>query len=147
MTLRVRVERIYEVDAEKLWATCVSYTCLSETMASILVYDGLPEGELLEGQSVEVKITHIRVIPEMNWFIDVIERDDVRHILRTSERGGAIRSYLHTFTVDSIGEGCSRLVDEIVFDAGWQSIPMWFWIRHMYKARDKPRRRLLGLTS
>lgn len=147
MSRRVRVEHTYKVDADRLWGSCVSYSCLAETMASLASYDGLPDGELIEGQRVEVRITHHKIIAPLDWVIEVTERDDTRRVLRTTESGGAIRSYLHPLSVDDLGDGVSRLVDDIVFDAGWQTLPMSLWIRHVYKARDKPRRKILGLPT
>ena len=147
MSRLVRTEHIYEVDADQLWSTCVSYDCLAESMASLLSYEGLPDGELEAGQSVEVSLTHFGFVPPVSWWIEVIERNDAQRLLRTSERGGSIKSYLHTLTVEDIGHGVSRLVDHVEFDAGWLSGPMSMWIRHIYSSRDKPRRRLLGLTS
>ncbi|NKB43818.1 MAG: hypothetical protein GKS03_06020 [Alphaproteobacteria bacterium] len=146
MSRLVRTEHIYEVDADRLWGSCVSYDCLAESMASLLSYQGLPEGELEAGQCLEVSLTHFRIVPPVSWWIDVIERDDSRRVLRTSERGGSIKSYLHTLTVEDMGHGVSRLIDNVEFDAGWLSGVMSMWIQHIYESRDKPRRRLLGLA-
>lgn len=143
----VRTEHMYEVDADRLWRSCVSYTCLAETMASLMIYEGLPQSEMCVGQDFEVIVKHHNpLLPTTPWRISILERDDTRHVLRTSESGGFVKSYLHTLTVDEMGEGVSRLVDHVEFDAGWRSRPMSLWIRHIYSSRDKPRRRLLGLN-
>lgn len=115
-------------------------------MARLVTYDGLPTGELHVGQSFDLQVTHFKVTPPLIWHIDVIRRDNDRRILQTSERGGSINTYHHTMTVDEIDETHSSLVDEIDFDAGWLSLPMTLWVKHIYKSRDIPRRRLLGLT-
>ena len=147
MTRHVRTEHTYEVDADALWRCSVSYDCLAQTMASLVTYEGLPAGEIEVGQSIELAVTHFGVIPPMPWHIDVLERDDSQRVLRTSEKGGSIRSYLHELTVEDLGQGRSRLVDDVKFDAGWLSGPMTLWIKHIYRTRDKPRRRLLGLQG
>ncbi|MEQ8736172.1 MAG: hypothetical protein RIC29_14695 [Rhodospirillaceae bacterium] len=144
---RIMTEHTYDVGADTLWACCISYKCLAETMASLMSYDGFPEGNLETGQSIEVQVTHFGFMPPMPWWIEVLERDDQRHVLKTSERGGAMKSYLHTMTIQELAPDRSLLIDEVEFDAGWLSWPMQAWIRHIYKTRDKPRRRLLGLTE
>jgi ligand-binding SRPBCC domain-containing protein len=143
---RVRTEHIYEVEASRLWSSCVSYADLAETMASLVTYQGLPDGELQAGQRLELKVTHFRITPPVPWWIEVLERDDQRRVMKTSERGGSMKSYLHIFTVEELDAKTSRLIDDIEFEAGWLNIPMTWWIRYIYKTRDAPRRRILGLN-
>lgn len=50
-------------------------------------YEGLPPGNMSVGQEIQITLTLNRLFT-MRWWIDVIERDDVRRLLRTSERGG-----------------------------------------------------------
>ncbi len=147
MARRVRVTHSYPVSAERLWSCSVSYRCLAEMMASLVTYDGLPSGEIHVGQSFDLQVTHFKITPPMTWHIDVIRRDDERRILQTCERGGSIRTYYHTLTVKAVDEDNSLLTDEIEFDAGWLSLPMTLWVRHIYTSRDAPRRRLLGLSE
>jgi len=116
-------------------------------MADLVTYEGLPVGEMQVGQSVDLTVTHFKVTPPVRWHIDVIKREDHGRVLQTSERGGSIKSHLHTLSVEEAGDGESVLCDEIEFDAGWLSFPMTWWVKHIYTSRDKPRRRLLGLTS
>lgn len=113
-------------------------------MEGLMSYDGLPSGEMSVGQSFEIKLTLTHFFT-MRWSIDVIERDDDQYLLRTSERGGPIKSYLHTFAVEELAANRSRLIDEIEFDAGWMSVALEPLVYHAYNARDKPRRDILGL--
>jgi hypothetical protein len=113
-------------------------------MEGLMSYDGLPPGNMSVGQEIQITLTLNRLFT-MRWWIDVIERDDVRRLLRTSERGGLVKSYLHTFVVEELSANSSRLVDEIEFNGGWMSIAIEPLVRHAYKVRDKPRRKLLGL--
>lgn len=114
-------------------------------MSSLVNYEGLPDGEMRTGDDLQLQVTHFRYTPPMPWWVSVVERNDDKRVLRTSEKGGAIRSYFHNLTVEDLGGGHSKLIDEVEFDAGWLSGPMTFWIRHIYKTRDAPRRALLGL--
>lgn len=143
MPKRVRTEHAYDVGAERLWSCCVSYDCLAKMMASLVSYDGLPEGEMQVGDDLELQVTHFKYTPPVPWRVSVLERDDDRRVLRTSEKGGSIRTYFHSLTVEDLGAGRSKLIDDIEFDAGWLSVPMTWWIRHIYKTRDAPRRALL----
>ena len=144
MTRRVCVQHSYGVPADRLWACCISYDCLADMMASLVIYDGLPRGEMQAGQSVDLRVTHFKFTPPVNWHIDVVGRDDEMRVLQTSEYGGAVKSYHHTQTVEALGVNDSRLIDEIEFDAGWLSRPMVWWVNHIYTTRDAPRRRLLN---
>lgn len=138
---------MYGVDADRLWSCCVSYDCLAKMMASLVSYEGLPEGEMQTGDNLELQVTHFKFTRPVPWNVSVLERDDQKRLLRTSEKGGAIRTYFHNLSVQHMGPGRSKLIDDVEFDAGWLSTPMTLWIRHIYKTRDKPRRALLGLPD
>ena len=77
----------YDVSADLLWSSCISYSGLSRTMEGLMSYEGLPPGNMSVGQEIQITLTLNRLFT-MRWWIDVIERDDVRRLLRTSERGG-----------------------------------------------------------
>ena len=49
----------------------------------------------------------------------------------------------HTLTVTRTPGG-ARLTDEIVIDAGWLTPMFAAWAKVLYRARHKPRLRLLG---
>lgn len=142
---RVRTEHTYDVSAERLWSCCVSYASLAQTMSSLVAYEGLPDGEMQAGDDLSLEVVHFKFTKAMNWHVVVLERDDNRHVLKTSESGGLVRSYFHTLSVENLGDGKARLIDDVSYDAGWLSIPIGWWIRHIYKTRDAPRRLILGL--
>lgn len=144
---RVRTEHTYDIGADRLWACCVSYGCLAHMMSSLASYEGLPDREMQVGDDLTLQVTHFKFTRPMEWTVSVVERNDDKRVLRTSEKGGAIRSYFHSLLVEDLGNGSSRLIDDIVFDAGWLSWPLMWWIRHIYKTRDAPRRDLLGLSG
>lgn len=116
-------------------------------MSSLVSYEGLPDRDMQVGDDLSLQVTHFKHTRPIEWWVSVIERDDDLRVLRTSEKGGAIRSYFHRLTVEDLGHDRSKLIDDIEFDAGWLSWPMTLWIRHIYKTRDAPRRELLGLSG
>jgi hypothetical protein len=76
--------------------------------------------------------------------MEVLECDDARHILRSSEKGAGVKSWRHTLSITETPEGC-RLTDQIEIDAGLLTPLFVIWAKYLYRARHKPRLRLLDL--
>ncbi|GGX52283.1 hypothetical protein GCM10007385_21190 [Tateyamaria omphalii] len=138
----VTVENDYPVSAARLWALATDYSALSEVMRGLASFEGLPSGRTQTGQRLEVMVSLFGKLPAQPYRMDVLECDDQRMILRSSERGAGVKSWLHSLTVIETETG-SRLHDHIEIDAGMMTPVFALWARYMYQARHKPRLRLL----
>lgn len=138
----VLVENDYSVPAEVLWALATDYGALAEIMKSIATFTGLPSGRAQTGQKLDVMVSLFGKMPSQPYTMEVLECDDARMILRSSERGAGVKAWRHTLTVTKTETG-SRLRDHIEVDAGFLTPVFALWARYLYRARHKPRQALL----
>ncbi|WP_299085304.1 SRPBCC family protein [uncultured Ruegeria sp.] len=138
----VTIQNDYPVSASRLWALATDYAALSEVMEGLVSFEGLPEGRARTGQRLEVMVSLFGKLPAQPYRIDVLECDNQRMILRSSERGAGVKTWLHSLTVMENETG-SRLQDRIEIDAGMLTPVFALWARYLYRARHRPRLRLL----
>ncbi|MBN9886247.1 SRPBCC family protein [Salipiger abyssi] len=138
----VHTEFFYAASPERLWTLATSYDALSRVMAGLVEFDGLPEGRTRTGQKIHVEISLFGKLPKQPYDMDVLECDDSRMILRSSEQGAGVKSWRHTMMVTP-APGGSRLCDTIEIDAGLLTPAFALWAKYLYGARHKPRQRLL----
>ncbi|WP_298938503.1 SRPBCC family protein [uncultured Ruegeria sp.] len=138
----VTVQNDYPVSASRLWALATDYASLSEVMEGLVSFEGLPAGRTQTGQRLEVMVSLFGKLPSQPYRMEVLECDNQRMILRSSERGAGVKTWLHSLSVTEIESG-SRLHDRIEIDAGMLTPVFALWARYLYRARHKPRLRLL----
>lgn len=147
----IRVHRVktvtvisdYAAPAPKVWALATDYGALAKIMKGIATFDGVPSGRTKTGQKMDVMVSLFGKLPQQPYFMEVPECDDEHMVLRSSERGAGVKSWRHTLTVTKTETG-SRLTDEIEVDAGVLTFAFAMWAKYLYKARHKPRLRMLG---
>lgn len=139
----VLISHDYAVPAPALWAIVTDYDALAEVMQGVVEFEGLPPGRTKTGQSFEVMVSLFGKLPQQPYQMDVLESSDKAMLLRSSERGAGVKRWLHTLTVVPTPSGC-RLVDQIEIDAGFLTPLFALWARYLYRARHKPRLRMLA---
>lgn len=142
----IEIEHNYAVPPDQLWALVTNYDALAEVMAGIVAFEGLPEGRTHTGQSFDVMVSLFGKLPQQPYHMHVVLCDEDAMVLRSSERGAGVKSWEHCLTVTPTPDG-SRLSDRIEIDAGWLTPVFALWAGFLYRARHKPRLRLLGLDS
>ncbi len=142
----VRVEHDYPVPPAQLWQIATDYDALAEVMKGLISFEGLPAGRTHTGQSFTVMVSLFGRLPKQPYFMEVLECDDARMVLRSSERGAGVKTWNHTLTVSQTATG-SRMSDHIDIEAGLMTLPFALWAKFLYKARHKPRLRLLNLSD
>lgn len=138
----VRVEHDYPVEPRELWANATDYQALQEVMRGIVAFDGLPDGRTKTGQKLSIQVSLFGMLPSQPYYLEVVECDDDLMVLRSNEKGAGVKSWQHTLSVTPTHDG-SRLTDEIAIDAGLLTPVFEMWARYLYKARHKPRMRML----
>lgn len=132
----------YSVPPAKLWEIVTDYGALAEIMKGIASFEGLPEGRTQTGQKMNVMVSLFGKLPKQPYYMEILECDDDRMVLRSSERGVGVKSWTHTLTVTEAAIG-SRLTDRIEIDAGILTPVFALWAKYLYGARHKPRQLLL----
>ena len=138
----VKVVNKYNATPEQLWMLATDYDALGEIMQGIASFEGLPSGRTQTGQKLNVMVSLFGKLPSQPYAMEVLECDDARMILRSSEHGAGVKSWHHTLTVSETETG-SRLTDNIEIDAGLMTPVFALWAKYLYSARHKPRLKLL----
>lgn len=138
----VSVANRYSYSPDKLWDIATRYDALGEISGRAVSFRGLPTGELKEGQSVDASISLLGLLPRQQYHIRIIERDDKKMILRSSEHGAGVKFWRHTVLILKSCGG-SLLVDTVEVEAGWLTIPAALWANFLYRKRHWPRLKLL----
>jgi hypothetical protein len=142
----VLVENDYTASPARLWAVATDYDALSEIMQGIASFEGLPKGRTRTGQKMTVMVALFGKLPKQPYYMEILECDDNRMILRSSEKGAGVKSWHHTLTVSETAAG-SRLTDRIEIDAGMLTPLFALWAKYLYRARHKPRQQFLQRTD
>ena len=142
----VRLIHDYACDPDKLFAMAVDFDVLMEVMEGLMTYEGMPSEGPFEGQKVHVKTRLFGTLPPQDYFMEVVEYDPARRIIRSREHGAGAKRWDHTLTVEEIPGG-ARLDDLVEVEAGWKTPIYTAFCRYVYRKRDAPRRRALGLTA
>ncbi|MEQ9675701.1 MAG: SRPBCC family protein [Roseovarius indicus] len=138
----VHLTHDYPVSPERLWALATDYGALARVMEGVVAFEGLPEGRVQEGQKIDVKVSLFGKLPKQPYHMEVVECDDSRMVLRSSEKGAGVKEWRHTMRVTP-APGGSRLTDTIEIEAGLLTGAFALWARYLYGARHKPRLRIL----
>ncbi|MEZ5961594.1 MAG: hypothetical protein R3C30_14390 [Hyphomonadaceae bacterium] len=143
----VQLSHDYPLSAAELFARIVRYDELTEAMRNIATYQGMPDGEAHFGQKFTVNVKLRGWLPTPPWTIEVVRRDDAARVLASIERGGPVKRWAHTITIQDKPGGGSTMRDVIAIDAG---LLTGFYVgqaRAMYEARHAARRKLLGIEG
>lgn len=142
----VRLTHDYRADPRDLWALCIDLDALAYVMQGLISFEGLPSGQIYEGQEIVVQVSLFGRLPNQPYQMRVEECDANTMRVRSTEAGAGVQSWRHTMTIESIPEG-SRLNDVIEIEAGWLTWAFAVWARYLYKRRHGPRQRLLDQRS
>lgn len=131
----------YPVSVEQLWAFVTDYSCLKASMRNITEFIGLPDGVPCVGDVFDVTLRQVQGGHETPWQIRIVKLDDLAKTMATSEGGGPVMTYDHTFTVAS--DPLTTLHETLTIDAGPLTDAAVAHSRQMYLARHEERLRLL----
>ena len=135
----------YATGPENLWQLVTDYGCLAVAMEGVIAFEGLPQGRSVTGQKFEVMVSVFGKLPAQLYEMEVLECNDDARLLRSREKGAGVKCWRHTLRVEPTAQG-SRLTDQITIDAGLLTPLFALWARYLYRARHKPRLRMLGLA-
>mgnify|MGYP000524797048 CR=1 FL=1 len=138
----VSITNSYKVAPSEIWKIVVNYSDLRTIAGRAISFEGLPDGEITQGQSVTATISLLGLLPRQAYSIDITKRDDFNFVLCTQEHGAGLTNWNHTV---KIWESCgtSYLVDIVEIDAGWLTMLATLWAKFIYRRRHAPRRLLL----
>ncbi|HAQ34308.1 MAG: hypothetical protein CMF74_03935 [Maricaulis sp.] len=142
MPREIVIERDYAMEADAHFACVVRFDELAEAMAGQVRYEGMPEGEAVKGQSIDLRLFLYGWLPMGRWHIDVIDRDDAERLLESREHGGVAKRHDHVLTVTPLPGGGCRHRDHLIVDAGLMTAFYARSARRMYEKRHDLRQAL-----
>ena len=132
----------YPYAPERVWQLATDYGALAQVMEGVVSFKGLPDGRVYTGQNISVMVSLFGKLPAQPYSMEVLDCDDTNMVLRSSEKGAGVKSWRHTLRVVETEIEC-QLIDRIEIDAGLLTPVFRQWANYLYKARHKPRLRLL----
>lgn len=141
MPAKLRIEAVYPENADTVYNAALSYNEMAEAMKSIAVYEGLPDGDLQEGQNFDVVVTFWGWMKNPPHSIYVETRNDSERYFQSREHGGWIKRWDHHLQILPDPKGC-RWVDEIIIDGGWRTFFAAHFAKYVYSTRHKNRKAL-----
>ncbi len=142
MTGKVRVVSEYPVSADALWAVTKDLDAQCEMNARMVKMTGVPSGDLYSGQVINAKTSLLGIMPPQDYRIEIVKFSDQTREFHSTEHGNGVKSWNHHGRVEETPNG-ARLIDEIEIDAGWMTGLVVGWANLLYRARHKPRLRIL----
>lgn len=139
---KVHVAHDYPVTAEALWALTKDADALVAMNAAMVKMEGVPPGPFHTGQDITCTVSLFGKLPPQPYRFVFDEVNDAERYFRSTEHGSGVKSWKHLARVEDTATG-ARLIDEIEIDAGWKTPLVVFWANRLYRARHKPRLRLL----
>lgn len=133
----------YAATPQNVWNIAIDYACLHEVMQGVVSFTGLPQGRVTKGQKINVEVSLFGKLPKQPYFMEIIDCNSENMMFKSSERGAGVISWFHTLTVEPSENGCT-LTDNIEIDAGLFTPLFTLWARYLYKARHKPRLKILA---
>lgn len=142
MAGKVHVVSDYNTTADELWAITKDLDALVEMNARMVRMEGVPSGDMYAGQQIDAQVSLFGKLPPQPYGITILEVDDTNRFFRSTEHGSGVKSWNHVGRVEETPTG-ARLIDDIEIDAGWKTPLIVGWANMLYRARHKPRLRLL----
>lgn len=142
----VEVSHDYPVAPARLWALAMDIDALATMNAPLIRFGALPAGRMRAGLVIDTTVSVLGRTPARPYRIEMASCDDAAMCAQTHETGAGLRRWDHRIAVTAVPGG-ARLTDRIEIEAGLLTPVYAWWARKLYRHRDAPRRRLLGLAQ
>ncbi|WP_424972716.1 hypothetical protein [Dinoroseobacter sp. S76] len=146
MTRSLHLTHDYPYSASAVWHVATDLDHLRAVTEGLLAFRHLPSGAIHEEQILEVEVSLFGRLPFQPYRMVVEALDPVDMSFQSDEQGAGVRVWRHHLQVVPTSEG-SRIDERIEIDAGLATPLFMLWARVMYRARHKPRLRILAAMA
>ena len=138
----VEIVALYDADPDVLFASALSFSEMTDAMAGLATYDGLPEsGTVNQGDIITVDVTFWGIFKQKGHRMMIERLDPANRIIQSRETSAAAKQWDHHLSIQP-DAGLARWTDTIVIDAGWQTPIVARFARYMYARRHRHRKAL-----
>ncbi|MEL7178813.1 MAG: hypothetical protein AAFN63_03195 [Pseudomonadota bacterium] len=138
MIYTITVEASYPADADRLFNEALDFSEMQEAMKGLAVYDGLPDRNVQQGETLCVDVTMFKFFKTRNHTMYVERLDHDTRIIQSREHNKQIKRWDHTLHVQPTDTGCLWR-DMIVLDAGFTTFLAARFCRFVYARRRRLR--------
>lgn len=139
MIYTITVEATYPENADAVFAAALDFGEMQEAMRGLAVYDGLPDRDVKEGETISVDVTMLKVIKTKNHVMHVERLDRAARVIQSREHNPGIKRWDHNLSVQPEKQGCLWR-DTIVLEAGPMTFLTARFCRFVYARRHRLRR-------
>ncbi|MEL7282754.1 MAG: SRPBCC family protein [Pseudomonadota bacterium] len=138
MLRQVQLCHDYAFPAQTVWHVATDLDHLQTVTEGFLAFRDLPSGTISEGQTLDVQVSLMRLLPYQPYRMQVLHVDDTQMSFASEEQGVGVKVWRHSLQVFPTGTG-AQIREAIEIDAGWKTPFFLDWARFMYRRRH-PRR-------
>lgn len=146
MTRILRLTHEYPFPADRVWQVATDLDHLRRVTEGMLAFRDLPSGGIHAAQVLEVVVSLFGRLPYQPYRMTVEALDDAAMWFQSDEAGAGVTVWRHRLRVVPTETG-SRIEEQIEIGAGLATPLFLLWARVMYRARHKPRLRLLDTLT
>ncbi len=139
MTYTVFVEATYPSDADATFREALDLAEMQEAMRGLAVYHGLPQRNILEGDTIIVDVTLFKLFTTKNHMMHVERLDPEARIIQSRERNSRIDRWDHMLNIQPTTTGCVWR-DRVTLDAGISTFLTARFCRFIYVRRHRMRK-------
>ncbi len=142
MSKTIQLTHEYDASPDAVWQVATDFDAFVAATKRLVTFEGLPDGEMYEGQKIDVRFRLLGIMPPQPYHMEVVTYDPAARMFQSREGGGPVKLWAHHLKVEPTETG-ARLIDTVEIDAGWLTrVYVWFG-RFMYRQRHPVRVRLL----
>ncbi|MEJ6394252.1 hypothetical protein V8J82_13355 [Gymnodinialimonas sp. 2305UL16-5] len=141
MPYTIIVDATYQTDADTTFEAALNPSEMARAMRGLATYDGLPQRNIRQGETMHVDVTLLRLFHTRNHVMHVERLDRGARIVQSREHNPSIRRWDHRLSVQPSNDGCLWR-DMVVVDAGWRSAITARFARFVYTRRHRTRNAL-----
>jgi hypothetical protein len=139
MVMIVEITAKYSEDADALFRSALHFSEMTEAMAGIAVYSGLPASDTAcEGDTIIVDVVFWRVFKQKGHRMFIERIDPEQRVIQSRESGNGIKQWDHNLSIQPDGV-LTVWRDVIVIDAGWRTQIMARFAALIYARRHRHR--------
>jgi hypothetical protein len=140
MPVAVEIVARYKGDADETFQSALRFSEMSEAMAGIATYAGLPISDTArEGDTIVVDVTFWGVFTQRGHSMFIERIDPEARIIQSRESGNGINRWDHTLSVQPVN-GMAVWTDMVVIDAGWRTPFLARFAAFVYARRHRHRK-------
>jgi hypothetical protein len=144
----VRLSTLLDTDADSAWNLVKKISTFHYVARGLLVWTPNEQrDEWHTGQVLRSQLRFSCLIPAWHHQVCVVALDNDRRELKTAERGGPVRKWNHSLSVEPVSQTSCRYTDSVEIEGGMLTPGIWLAAQLFFRYRQMRLRRLVRLAT